>query len=126
MKARQNKKRPPAPTLANVTAALRAHESEIRDFGVVSLGVFGSVAKECADEESDVDLCVLEMDWDKFSAREGVMCAMLDLKKFFKKILGRKADVVYEPPDTAKGRRLIGTFKTVLKAPASAAPPRQA
>jgi len=39
-------------------AVLRAHSEELRRFGVVSLILFGSVARDQARSQSDVDLLV--------------------------------------------------------------------
>jgi predicted nucleotidyltransferase len=39
-----------------VIATLRAHEHELRDAGIVSLSLFGSMARDTAGPDSDVDL----------------------------------------------------------------------
>jgi hypothetical protein len=46
------------------------------------------------------------------------MSAMLDLKKFFSKILRRKTDVIYEPRAyNPMGRKILAHAKTILEAP---------
>ena len=40
----------------NVIATLRAHEAELKSAGVLSLRLFGSVARDEARPDSDVDL----------------------------------------------------------------------
>jgi len=42
----------------DILAILSAHRAEIKDFGVKSLALFGSVARDEAGPESDVDLLV--------------------------------------------------------------------
>lgn len=42
----------------DILAILAAHRVEIKDFGVKSLALFGSVARDEAGPESDVDLLV--------------------------------------------------------------------
>ncbi len=39
-----------------VIATLRAHEQELRDAGIVRLSLFGSLARDTAGPDSDVDL----------------------------------------------------------------------
>ncbi len=75
----------------NVLELLRAHREEIeRRFGVRSLSLFGSVARDEATEDSDVDLLV-EFDppptFDRY----------MDLKLFLEDLLGRKVDLVDAP-----------------------------
>jgi predicted nucleotidyltransferase len=45
-------------TLDNVLATLRAHEPELRRFGVSHAAVFGSVARGEARPDSDIDVLV--------------------------------------------------------------------
>jgi uncharacterized protein len=67
-----------------------------RRFGVIRLGLFGSVARGQAGEESDVDI-VVEMAPDLFKRAE--------LKIELEALLGRKVDVV------RYGRRMNGQLK---------------
>lgn len=52
-------------------ARLRAHEAELRAAGVAALWLFGSVARDEAGPESDVDLM--------FEARAGAMRSYFDV-----------------------------------------------
>ncbi len=51
---------------STVVTKLRAHEAEIRAFGIASLSLFGSVARGAARADSDVDL-FCDYDDPKFS-----------------------------------------------------------
>ena len=44
--------------LATILGRLRAHESELRERGVVHVAVFGSIVRDEARADSDVDLLV--------------------------------------------------------------------
>ena len=44
--------------LTNILAKLRAHESELRERGVLHVAVFGSVVRAQHRDDSDVDLLV--------------------------------------------------------------------
>jgi predicted nucleotidyltransferase len=72
---------------------LKAHLAEVRAFGVKSLALFGSVSRDEAKPQSDVDLLV-EFDgpatFDRF----------MGLKLFAEDLLGRTVDLV-----TKKGLR---------------------
>mgnify|MGYP001545204842 CR=1 FL=1 len=60
-----------------------------RENDVAMLGVFGSVARGEATEQSDIDLLV------KFSERKGLL-AMVRLERIFAQTLGRKVDLLTE------------------------------
>jgi len=65
---------------------LREHKKELEEqYGVTRLGIFGSVARDEADERSDVDV-VVEMKPDLF--------ARVSLKEELETILRAKVDVV--------------------------------
>lgn len=69
-----------------ILSTIRAHIAEIHQFGVRSLGLFGSVARGDATQESDVDILVeLErpLGWE-----------IVDLREFLRNLLGRKVDLV--------------------------------
>jgi predicted nucleotidyltransferase len=72
---------------AELEARLREYRQELRQYGVKSLAVFGSVAREEATQTSDVDLLV-EFDgvvtFDRY----------MDLKFFLEDGLGRSVDLV--------------------------------
>lgn len=85
-------------TRADVLALLEANRDVIRAFGVRSLALFGSFARDEATESSDVDLLV---DFERKS-----FDAYMDLKAFLERLFGRKVDLV-----------LPSTLKPLLKAP---------
>ncbi len=69
-----------------VLKLLREHKHELKErYGITRLGIFGSVARDEADERSDVDV-VLEMKPDLF--------ARVSLKEELETILRAKVDVV--------------------------------
>lgn len=65
---------------------MREHKQEFEElYGITSLSIFGSVARDEADEHSDVDI-VVEMPPD--------MSARVSLKEELETILKAKVDVV--------------------------------
>ena len=65
---------------------LREHKQELEEqYGITRLGIFGSVARDEADERSDVDV-VVEMKPDLF--------ARVSLKEELETILRTKVDLV--------------------------------
>jgi predicted nucleotidyltransferase len=60
-----------------------------RENDVSMLGVFGSVAKGEATEQSDIDLLV------RFSERKGLL-ALIRLERILSEALGRKVDLLTE------------------------------
>ncbi len=70
-----------------VLAALRAHQAEITAFGVRSLAVFGSVARDEAGPASDVDVLVEFEPPATFDRYMG-------LKLYLEDLLGVRVDVV--------------------------------
>jgi predicted nucleotidyltransferase len=80
---------------ADVIAALKAHEQEIRRAGVSSVSLFGSVARG-EDSVRDVDLAV-SLD-ENFAARGLAYFSRLrELEEILAGILGCRVDVVEEP-----------------------------
>ena len=78
-----------AATLHEVLSTLRAHESELRRFGVSHAAVFGSVARGEAIADSDIDVLV-ELD-------EGSPMGVFEyarLKLYIDGLLGGSGDVV--------------------------------
>jgi predicted nucleotidyltransferase len=71
-----------------VMAALRANEAELHRFGVAHLYLFGSVAKEEARADSDIDL-FFDTDNPRFSLIE-----LVDVQECVSHILGAKSDVM--------------------------------
>jgi predicted nucleotidyltransferase len=72
-----------------VLSVLTAHQSELEGFGVQSLHLFGSVAREEAAAESDVDLLVSFQETPTFSG-------FMKLRIFLEDLLGAKVDLVTE------------------------------
>jgi len=68
---------------------LQAHRKEIQAFGVKSLALFGSMSRDEAGPDSDVDLLVT------FEGRPS-FDAFMDLKFFLEDLLRRKVDLVTE------------------------------
>ena len=72
---------------AVVFSLIATHESAIRAFGVKSLLLFGSVARNEAGPESDVDLLV------EFDPPVGLF-EVVRLQSYLESILGRRVDLV--------------------------------
>lgn len=91
-------------------AALLAHEVELRAMGVVSLALFGSVVRDEARPDSDVDLLV------DLSDQVGLF-ELVALQDRLSEILGGPVDVV--PRRALKARlrpRVLAEAVTVLVA----------
>ena len=71
-----------------VIAKLRAHEADLHRVGVARLYLFGSVARQEATPESDVDL-FFETDDPRFSLIE-----LVDVQDRVSEILGTETDVM--------------------------------
>ena len=85
-----------------VLRLLAEHKTEIAEFGVKSLALFGSVARDEAAADSDVDILV------EFGAPVG-MFKFLEVQEFLERVLGRPVDLVM--PDAIKPRlrdRILG------------------
>jgi predicted nucleotidyltransferase len=70
-----------------ILTILRQHRAEIQGFGVKSLAIFGSVARDEATSDSDVDLLVefeKKVTFDRY----------MDLKFYLEDCLGIKVDLV--------------------------------
>ena len=81
-------------TRRQVIEILQAHEKELRQFGVKKISLFGSVARESAGSESDVDMVV---EFSQITYRRFVA-----LKAFLESILGREVDLL--TPGAVQGR----------------------
>jgi hypothetical protein len=93
-------------------AALRAHEAELRDAGVVALPVFGSVARDSAGDTSDVDVLVR---LDDAIRRSGFRYfgQIEALGERLRDILGTEVDLVAEPVRKERLRRAIDRDRIV-------------
>ncbi len=69
-------------------ACLKQHEPELKQLGVARLFLFGSVARDEAREDSDVDLF--------FDYQKGRLDLfdLMDIKERASAILGRRADIM--------------------------------
>ena len=70
-----------------VIQRLADHRSELDRFGVKSLALFGSVAREEETPESDIDILV------DFS-RSGGLFEFIQLKNYLEELLGHPVDLV--------------------------------
>jgi uncharacterized protein len=87
-----------------VLAIIKRHQSELGELGVLSLSLFGSAARNEADDESDVDVAV--------SLSEGphgfAYFARLDrIEARLSELLGRRVDVVTEPAPARRIQKAI-------------------
>lgn len=99
-------------TRRHAVAMLRAHEQELRAAGVVSLSVFGSVARGESQDESDVDVVVRL--GDDFSAPGLDYFSRLDaLERRLSEILGCDVDVIEEPVRKARFQHQIDRDRAV-------------
>ena len=74
-------------TLEEVLKKIERNKEAIKAFGVKKLGVFGSVVRGEATEESDIDLVV------EFSKRKSLL-TVVALERQLSSALGRKVDVL--------------------------------
>lgn len=80
---------PYSPLLTQCLAALRKHETELHQRGVLHAWIFGSVARGDYDQESDVDV-IVQVDYKVFPDLAG----LFDLEEQFSQEFGRSVDVV--------------------------------
>lgn len=89
---------------ASVITALKRHEAELRELGVVHLSIFGSVARDEASEASDVDFVIeLTPGPGGFAHLERVD----RVKARLARILRRRVDVVEEPSSSSRVQQEI-------------------
>ena len=72
---------------SEVLQTLTAHRNELATFGIKSLAIFGSVARDEARHDSDIDILVDFQGPATFNA-------YMDLKFFLEEQLGRPVDLV--------------------------------
>ena len=74
-------------TIYDYITVIKQNRSKImHDFGVKSLRIFGSVARNEQTEESDVDICIEMNAPDLFN--------MVHIKEDLQKLFGRNVDIV--------------------------------
>jgi predicted nucleotidyltransferase len=71
-----------------VIETLRANDAAIRSYGVRRLGIFGSVARDEHNEQSDIDLLV------EFQKGTKTFDNFIHLVFFLEELLGRKVELV--------------------------------
>ena len=71
-----------------VIETLRANQAAIRSYGVRSLGIFGSVARDEHNEQSDIDLLV------EFQKGTKNFDNFIHLVFFLEELLGRKVELI--------------------------------
>ena len=84
-----------------VIDTLLAHQPELRAEGISHLFLFGSVARDDADEKSDVDL-FFEYDTAKFS-----LIDLVKVQSRFRRILRRKVDALTRDSIHPRMRRRV-------------------
>jgi hypothetical protein len=82
-------------TKNEILCFLKEHKIELQEkYGVTSIGLFGSYAKDCATNKSDVDLAIQMKDESK------TLSNYMKLKRFLERNLKSKVDLGIE--DTLK------------------------
>lgn len=89
-----------------VIAKLRAHEPELKAAGVVSLSVFGSVARGEERPDSDIDV-VVRLSEEAAEGGFSYFGRLEALSRRLRQILGQPVDVVAEPVHKDRLRRNI-------------------
>jgi len=84
---------------ATVIAALKRHEAELRDLGVVRLSIFGSTARGEASDASDVDFAVILTSGPRAFER---LDRIGRVKARLSRILRRRVDVIEEPSSSPR------------------------
>jgi uncharacterized protein len=75
-----------------VIATLRAHEAELRQAGLRSISVFGSVARDETETDSDVDLAA---EFDPAARMD--LLQLTALERRIAELLGSPVDLLPEP-----------------------------
>jgi predicted nucleotidyltransferase len=96
----------PFMTRADALAVLKAHEPELRAAGVLSVSVFGSVARGEQGTDSDVDVAVRLAD-DFADGGLDYFYRLEQLGLRLARLLGQTVDVVAEPARTERFQREI-------------------
>ena len=79
-------------TAERVIATLRAHEAELRQAGLRSLSLFGSVARGESETDSDIDLAA---EFDPAARMD--LLQLTALVRRIAELLGRPVDLLPEP-----------------------------
>ena len=89
-----------------ILARLRAHEAELRRTGVLSLSLFGSVARGDAGPKSDIDI-VVRLSEDFAEGGFEYLGRLDDLRERLAQLVGREVDIVTEPIRKDRLRRNV-------------------
>ncbi len=89
-----------------VIAILRAHEPELKAAGIMSLSIFGSVARGDSREDSDVDV-VVRLSEEASRGGFAYFGRLAALARDLEDILGRPVDIVAEPVRKERLRHAI-------------------
>ncbi|PZM09172.1 nucleotidyltransferase family protein [Rhizobium tubonense] len=95
-----------------VLEMLRRHRSELEAEGAVHLAIFGSVAREDNDAESDLDV-VVKLEESVRLSGFGYFGALARLKEKLESIVGKSVDIVSEPIQSDRLRREIERDRAV-------------
>ena len=74
--------------LVKVRKLIEEHKKNIEKFGVIKIGLFGSILREDFNSESDIDVLV---EFDKVTLHN-----YMGLKFYLEDLFGRKVDLVIE------------------------------
>lgn len=98
-------------TRADVVSRIEAHRMEILGFGVSRLALFGSVQRNTAGSDSDVDLLV------EFRPGGKTFDNLLDLADLLERTLGHSVELVTtESLSPHLGPRILAEARDVLRA----------
>jgi len=82
-------------TKIDIMNFLQSHKEELREkYGLIKIGLFGSYAKDCATEDSDIDLYV-EFKEKKFKYIAGAW-------NYLEEHFGKKVDLYYSHKNKRK------------------------
>lgn len=91
-------------TQEQILSLLRQNKAYLcREYGVKTIGIFGSYAKGCATEESDVDVLV------EFERPIGFR--FVEFAEYLEKLLGRHVDVL--TPAGVQGIRMAAVARDI-------------
>ena len=79
-----------------VISALRANESELRRLGVLSLSLFGSIARGEGNNGSDIDIAI-KLDPAKTPHGLQYLNRIDEIEERLQALLGRHVDAISEP-----------------------------
>jgi uncharacterized protein len=84
-------------TAERVIATLRAHEAELRQAGLRSLSLFGSVARGETETDSDIDLAA---EFDPAARMD--LLQLTALERRIAELLGSSVDLLPEPAEKSR------------------------